>query len=414
MGKRGVGDIREFIVEHYQYFAVAVLFLVLVVVLVVFSLHRKKGDPDAAKAETEEETGIGTEPLDVPEDAVLEQNAHEEVNSFFTRYYQAVASGDVDTMAEMGQALDEENKAKVKLKANYTVDYENMSCYTKPGPEENSYIVLVYYEIKWNSVDTLAPGLSTYYVCTADDGSLYIKDIGSLPQNMKDYITAISNQSDVQNLLTEVDKLYKTNTDSDPTLKAFMDSLLTKAESAAAKVRETGGTAEEVVGDGSGTASPEVRVKTTDAVFIRSSPTTDEDNKLGKAQAGDSFVRIAEEGEWSKIRYKDEEAYIKSEYLTTAEGATAVAGEVQGGDATAAEGGDAAAAPASTGATAASGTITVNEAVSIRGSASTDGEKLGSAYKGTTFTVTGEENGWYKIDYNGRTAYIKGEFCTKN
>ena len=401
-------DIKEFITEHYQYFAVGVLFIVLVIVLVVFSIHRKKDDkkPEEASVETEANADTsGTEPIPVPENAKLEQNAYEEINSFFTEYYQAVAAGDTEKMAEMGNTLDEEDKAKLQVKAGYTEDYENMSCYTKPGPEENSYIVFVYYEIKYKNIDSLAPGLSTFYLCENSDGSYYLKDIGSLPQNMKDYITEIANQSDVQNLLAEVDKLYATNTESDPTLAAFMDSLQTKSESAAAKVRESGSTAEEVAEENATDNGAEVRVKTTDAVRIRSSATTDADNIIGKAAAGDTFVRLSDDGEWSKIQYKDAEAYIKSEFLTTAEGDTVVGGEVQNAEAAPEEnqGGE----------TALSGKIKVKEAVTIRSGPSTDSSKLGSAYKGDHYELTGETNGWYKINYKGQTAYIKGEFCER-
>ena len=410
-----IEDVKTFIAEHYQYFAVGVLFVVLIIVLAVFSINKKKDTDKAASTEQATEVAqdsLGTEPIPVPEGAKLEQNAYEDINSFFNEYYAAVAEGDTDKMAEMGNTLDEEDKAKLQVKAGYTEDYENMSCYTKPGPEPDSYIVFVYYEIKYKNIDSLAPGLSTFYLCTNADGSYYLKDIGSLPQNMKDYITEIANQSDVQNLLAEVDKLYATNTSSDPTLAAFMDSLQTKSESAAAKVRENGGTAEEVAEDNSTENGAEVRVKTTDAVRIRSGATTEEDNVIGQAAAGDTFVRISEDGEWSKIKYKDGEAYIKSEFLTTAEGDTVVGGEVQNGD----EGEEAAPAEAENNNAVeapASGKVTVNEAVSIRSGASTDSNKVGSAYKGDTFELTGEVDDWYKINYKGQTAYIKAEFCTK-
>ncbi len=402
-------DIKAFIIDHYQYFAVGVLFVVLVVVLAVFSIHRKDSGKDSS-ASTEEaraEDTFGTEPIPVPENAKLEQNAYEEINSFFTEYYQAVAKGDTDKMAEMGNTLDEEDKAKLQVKAGYTEDYENMSCYTKPGPEPDSYIVFVYYEIKYKNIDSLAPGLSTFYLCTNSDGSYYLKDIGSLPQNMKDYITEIANQGDVQNLLAEVDKLYATNTESDPTLAAFMDSLQTKSESAAAKVRESGGTAEEVAEANASDDGAEVSVKTTDAVRIRSGATTDEDNVIGKAAAGDTFVRLSDDGEWSKIRYKDGEAYIKSEYLTTAEGDTVVSGEVQNGDAEAE-----AAAPAEE--TASSGKIKVNESgIRVRSGASTDSTQIGSAYQGDIYEYSAVTDGWYKINYKGQTGYIKADYVTK-
>ncbi len=400
-------DIKDFITEHYQYVAVGVLFIVLVVVLAVFSINKHKDDKkenEVVAQETEVSDTSGTEPIPVPENAKLEQNAYEDINSFFTEYYQAVAAGDTDKMAEMGNTLDEEDKAKLQVKAGYTEDYENMSCYTKPGPEKDSFIVFVYYEIKYKNIDSLAPGLSTFYLCENSDGSYYLKDIGSLPQNMKDYITGIANQSDVQNLLAEVDKLYATNTNSDPTLAAFMDSLQAKSESAAAKVRENGSTAEEVAEENATDNGAEVRVKTTDAVRIRSSATTEEDNVIGKAAAGDTFVRLSDDGEWSRIQYKDAEAYIKSEFLTTAEGDTVVSGEVQAPDAQGGEEG---------GETALSGKITVKEAVTIRSGPSTESGKLGSAYKGDHYELTGETNGWYKINYKGQTAYIKGEYCTR-
>ncbi len=413
--KIGIEDVKTFITEHYQYFAVGVLFVVLIIVLAVFSINKKK---DSDKGSTEQATEaaqdtLGTEPIPVPEGAKLEQNAYEDINSFFNEYYAAVAEGDTDKMAEMGNTLDEEDKAKLQVKAGYTEDYENMSCYTKPGPEPNSYIVFVYYEIKYKNIDSLAPGLSTFYLCTNADGSYYLKDIGSLPQNMKDYITEVANQSDVQNLLAEVDKLYATNTSSDPTLAAFMDSLQTKSESAAAKVRENGGTAEEVAEENTTENGAEVRVKTTDAVRIRSGATTEEDNVIGQAAAGDTFVRISEDGEWSKIKYKDGEAYIKSEFLTTAEGDTVVGGEVQNDDG-GEEGGEEAPAENNNAVeTPASGKVVANEAVSIRSGASTDSNKVGSAYKGDTFELTGEVDDWYKINYKGQTAYIKAEYCTK-
>ena len=63
--------------------------------------------------------------------------------------------------------------------------------------------------------------------------------------------------------------------------------------------------------------------------------------------------------------------------------------------------------------TPASGKVVANEAVSIRSGASTDSNKVGSAYKGDTFELTGEVDDWYKINYKGQTAYIKAEYCTK-
>ncbi len=416
MKNQDIKDYKNFVIEHYQYFAVGVLFIVLVIVLLAFRGSKKNVTSGANATELSTEA-IGTEPIEVPQDAKLEQNAYENVNSFFTAYYQAVAEGDVDTMSKMGMTLDEEDRAKVEVKAGYTEEYRERSCYTKPGPEKNSYIVFVYYEIKFKNIDTVAPGLSTFYVCTNDDGSLYMKDISSLPQNMKDYIKAIANQDDVQDLLAQVDKLYQTNTDSDPTLAAFMSSLQTKSDAAAAKSGDDSAEASSS-DDSSDNDGAQVRVRTTDAVRIRNATNQDDSSVIGQASAGDTFVRLSDDGEWSKIQYKDGEAYIKSEFLTTAEGDTVEGGEVQNAEKKEEE------APAAEATTteqpkqettsSSSKKITVNEAVSVRASASTEGEKIGSAYKGATYDLLGEESGWYKISYDGKTAYIKSDYCTKN
>ncbi|MCR4909167.1 MAG: SH3 domain-containing protein [Lachnospiraceae bacterium] len=407
MRNSSVDDIKEFIIDHYQYFAVGVLFIVLIVVLFVFSASRKDGKDVLNAEELSESVGNGeeeggTEALEVP-DVKLEQNAYEDLNSFFATYYSAMSDGDIDTVASMWSNLDDEDRIRYQTKASFTEGYDNMSVYTKPGPVDNSYIAFVYYEIKFKNIDTTAPGLSTFFVCSGDNG-YYIQDMNSIPQNQKDYITAIANQEDVQELLTDVDTLYTNNIQSDPTLEAFMKSLQIKTDEAVAQAKQNGdssGSSGESSDGGLEAGESEVRVTTTDAVNIREQ--ADKNSaKLGSAAKGDTFVRLAEEGEWSRIKYKDGEAYIKSEFLTTAN---------TGGD-------DAPAAPATEGetggATPASGTIVANEAVSIRSGPSTDNQKLGSAHRGDKFTVTGEENGWYQIDYNGSTAYIKGEYCTKN
>ncbi len=416
MKNQDIKDYKSFVIEHYQYFAVGVLFVVLVIVLLVFSGMKKGKNTNVAEATEVSSDSIGTEPIEVPENAQLKQNEYNDVNSFFTEYYQAVAAGDVDAMSDMGMTLDEKDRARVTLKAGYTEDYENMSCYTKPGPEENSYIVFVYYEIKFKNINTLAPGLSTFYVCTNDDGSLYMKDISSLPQNMKDYIKAIANQSDVQDLLTQVDKLYQTNTENDATLAAFMTSLQTKSDAAVAQSGDESSSEDASSEDSTDTDGAQVRVRTTDAVRIRNAANQNDDSVIGQASKGDTFVRISDDGEWSKIQYKDGEAYIKSEFLTTAEGDTVVGGEVQSQETTETKPEETATTTETKTETSssASGKITVNEAVSVRAAASTDAEKIGSAYKGATYSLLGEESGWYKISYDGKTAYIKSDYCTKN
>ena len=125
-----------------------------------------------------------------------------------------------------------------------------------------------------------------------------------------------------------------------------------------------------------------------------------------------------EEGEWSKIKYKDTTAYIKSEYLTTSTGTADAANTADTADTA-----NAAAADTTTttdtdnGGNAASGKVTIKESVRIRSSMSTDGTDnvIGHAYKGDSFTLEQEmADGWYKIDYKGKTGYVKTDYATKD
>ena len=416
-----LNEIKKFVTEHYQYVAVGVLFLMLVIVLVVFSLHRGNGKKDSSSAKTEEET-VSTEPIPVPDDIQLEQNAYEEINSFFTKYYTALAEADFDTLTDMGEEIDDDIKAKRTVRASYTEDYENMSCYTVDGPEDDSYIVFVYYEIKFKNIDTLAPGLSTFFI-VKDEDSYKLKDISGLPDNEKEYITEVASSDDVQELLEQVDALYQKNTEADATLAAFMTSLQTKIDAADASTADSDSDATE--SDESAT----VRVTTTDTVNIRATP-DENGEKLGQAAAGDSFTRLSEENGWSKIEYKDGEAYILSDYLTTAQGDTVVAGQINGEDLTtddqtddntdsdeekAEENTDTTDTGTTTDTSSSSSTgkkAYVSEAISVRGAASTDAEKIGSAYNGDSYTIYGEDGDWYKIDYKGVTGYVRKDLVT--
>lgn len=56
---------------------------------------------------------------------------------------------------------------------------------------------------------------------------------------------------------------------------------------------------------------------------------------------------------------------------------------------------------------------TVNESdVRIRDKATTDGAILGTASKGASVSVTGIENGWYRISAEGRTGYMRSDYIT--
>lgn len=394
--------VKEFIIKHYQYFGVGILFLSLVVVLLIFS-SGKKDKGDAAVSDSVSQVSAASAAIPVPE-TELEVDAYTDVNTLVSDYFTAMASGDTDTLSNICSELDETEKIRIQKKAEYTENYENFTCYTKPGPEANSYIVFAYYEIKFKDIDTLAPGLTSLYICTNDAGSLYVYD-GELSDEVNEYIRTVAAQDDVVELLNKVDTKYSEAAAADATLKAFMDALpaaLDEAVSTELAAQSTETVSEDTASvseDAPAEAPTTETVQATDTVNVRKSASETGD-KLGKATAGDTFTRLETmDNGWSKIDYNGEEAYIKSEFLTAVTGDAPAATDTEDTPA------------ADTASETASGTVTIKETVKIRGGASTDSEQLGSAYQGEKFDLLMKQaDGWCKIKYKGQTAYVNADY----
>ena len=158
------------------------------------------------------------------------------------------------------------------------------------------------------------------------------------------------------------------------------------------------------------------KVRATDVVNIRTSDSETAD-KLGKAAVGEEFTLLEERGNgWSKISYEGGEAYIKSEFLEPSETMQADAGGDTGDDAQQEdeepeETPEPAQTDNSSDSSQVTGTVTVKENVRIRASASESSEKLGTAFIGEKLNVLMEQaDGWTRIEYNGRSAYVKSDY----
>ncbi len=123
---------------------------------------------------------------------------------------------------------------------------------------------------------------------------------------------------------------------------------------------------------------------------------------------GDEFELLEERGNgWSKIKYDGGEAFIKSDFLEPSETASQsdlAAAEEEPEEEQEEEDNSAASAPTN-------GTVRVKETVRIRSGASENSEKIATAYMGETFEVIMKQaDGWTKIKYNGKTAYVKSDY----
>ena len=401
---------------RYSKIVLPIILVVCVGLTIVIAVQANKRKVEQEKAvvapdEGSEEDGTLIKVPDVP----LEQDAVPEINELFQSYYTAMVEGDTDTMSNLLSYLNAEEILRAKETSRYLEAFSSLEVYTKPGPKDKTYIAYVYVDLKFYDYDKPIPGMRTYYVCTNEEDKFYINNNGIESDEVLRYIRELHLQEDVIDLNNKVAADYNDMVAEDGKLPDFLVALNEEIEK---NVGETLAHAEENNNSGEEPAQeegadtpeeteetePEVvvtKVKAIDVVNIRTSDSETAD-KLGKAAVGDEFELLEEKGNgWSKIRYNDSDAYIKSEFLEPSE-TQAASNEEQEEE----EEPQQAAASATT-----NGTVTVKETVKIRKGASTNSDQLATVYAGDKLEVImNQADDWTKIKYDGNTAYVKSDY----
>ncbi|WP_029322217.1 SH3 domain-containing protein [Butyrivibrio sp. AE3004] len=404
----------------------------------------------------------------------LEKNAYEAINDLMSKYFTAYASGDMETIKSIYTGLESTEELRLKEVSKYINQIPTVDVYTKPGPVDGSYVAYAYTEVLFQGYDTPLPGMQTMYVCTDENGNLYINgDV--VDDKITEYISNISLQADVVDLNNSVAANYNDIIAGNEGLAQFLSDMSASiqvsvgealaaiesgetvvpdatAENPEAAEGENGeqpaegevteqpaeGEATEQSAEGENGEQPAeeaqtavvTKIKATDVVNIRSSDSETAD-KIGKTEIDQVFTRIAAlENGWSKIEYNGGEAFVKSEYFTEVTEDQAAAGDTENAEQPATEETTEQKAEEKTeekkeettenesnsGKVSVydTGKMQVSDAVRLRKGQSTDSEIVDNIYKGDFVNVKEQyASGWAKVEYNGKTGYIKSEFLTK-
>lgn len=418
---------KDWILDHRKVVMPAILIAcVLITVFVAVNANQRdtleKEAEAAALAAAEQQTEEEVQEMPVYD---LEENAYPEVNNVVRAYYDAQASGDMDTVSSLNTYLNDIQKIKVEELSKYIESYPELNVYTKPGLTENTYVAYVCSEVKFYDLEKTIPGMQTYYIGQDENGNYYINN-GTYDDTVSNYIKEVTLQDDVVDLNNKVVVAYNDLLADDADLSEFLaymkekinedvGEILAQADQPEQTEEETEQTADE---DNEETTPVTVKARATDVVNIRVSDSEQAD-KLGKAQVNQEFTVLEQkENGWSKIQYEGQEAYIKSDYLEV------ISEEPAAGDTTqedASEDRQEDEAVETTTDTSSVGTastgkapgdkVKAKESVRIRKSASTDSDVLGTAYAGDSFELVMEQaDGWSKVKYKGNNAYIKTEY----
>ncbi|MDO4464139.1 MAG: SH3 domain-containing protein [Bacillota bacterium] len=414
--------VRDWIMEHNKIVMPLVLIVcVLITVVAAVNANQKealqKEAQQAAMAVASEETTTSIQGLETPV-FELEENAHPEINNLVKTYYDAQASGDMETISSLNTYLNDIEKIRVQELSKYIDSYPEINVYTKPGLTENTYVAYVCSEVQFSDVDVPLPGMQTYYIGMNGDGNYFIND-GTYDESIQAYIKKITLQDDVVDLNNKIVVEYNELLAEDEELSEFIAYLKEKINEDVGEIlaeveqpaqEENPADTENADAETSADTAQNVvkTVRTTDVVNIRKSD-SEEADKIDKAQIGQEFTLLEERGNgWSKIQYNGGEAFIKSDYLEVVDEEII---ETTGTEQRPEESSEQAASSNENANESTSGTVKVIESVRVRKSAGTDGEVLGTVYAGTELDlIMKQADGWTKVKYKGQTAYVKSEY----
>lgn len=376
------------------------------------------GDAQTGTQAVSGETAANTE-TEKTDIVPLEENAVPEVNELLQQYYQAAADGDMDTLNMIVNTYDEDTQIYLEKMSGHIEYYQNVACYTKPGPVDGSYIVYAYYEVKFKDLDTAVPGISPYLVYPKEDGSLYIYE-GDVDESVNAYVEEVSAQDDVIDLMNRVQVVFNEAVMQDDNLNNYLAQL---KEDLQVEVGEALGEAEsrtqEETADAEETSEAPAKgggkVRATDVVNVRASD-SEQAERIGKVAVGDVMPLLEEKANgWSKVEYDGKEGYIKSEFLESVD-ENAEKGENPDADGAKEEGAveesssETSQNAASGSELPATGKIKVAETVNIRKSCSETADKVGTVFPGETLEIVMQQaDGWTRVKYNGQTGYVKTE-----
>lgn len=164
-------------------------------------------------------------PTPVPVYSIEKSGTYPEIDDLFNAYYSAKNNRDIDTLKSiLSDPSKVESEEQLQTKTEYIEDYRDIKTYTKKSMTEGAYIVYVYHEIKFTSINTPAPGLAKFYVITGEDNKLKIFS-GDMDPEIKTYYDERTNDEDVIALIEMTNEKSKKAIEQDEDLKNFWESI---------------------------------------------------------------------------------------------------------------------------------------------------------------------------------------------
>lgn len=322
---------KDYLTDYRLYLGICVILLIIIIVLLRGGDDTPK-DSESPQEVLPQETGEDasgqpeeTEEAEPEPENTLEENTHASIDRLIGKYCEYIANGDVEGLEEIVDILTDEEKESIQNRAAFIESFDNVTCYTKNGPVEDSYIVFVCYDMKLINIETSAPDIICLYVGPREDDTRRIH-YGSIDESMQEYVAELEQDPEVQALYDDVRTRYQAAQESDTTLAEFIQKISGQVSEEEPESEEGGEEGQEPESEEGGEEQPEetssgeataqnreTRVK--DTVNVRSEQTT-ESERVALAYQGDAITQIESyDNGWSKVEYKGQSGYVMTEYL---------------------------------------------------------------------------------------------------
>lgn len=361
--KINIDTIITFCRNNTRYVSAGVLTVLLIVVLAVTAANSGKSEDKDKKEE------VNQEQVADAQDA-YEVNENKELNSLISKYYELYAAGNVDELAKIATPFSDMEKSYVQMMSSYVESYNNIDCYTKKGLEKNSYMVSATYEMKLSGAEGTVPGMEFFYVRANEDGSLYIDNVyGTFNSEMKELetdpevmalIEKFNDASDVKELVADFQSRYTQAIEQDENLRNMVNTVTTGI------------------------------VSWKDAYIAQQQAAEQAAAEQAAAEQAAAEQAAAEQAaaEQAAAEQAAAEQAAQQQQQETNNGLNYL--------------------PEGT-------TLTVTDAYNIRVSMSETSDKVGTTAIGDTIKVVlSYEEGWTKVEWNGKTGFIKTELLLNN
>ena len=298
-----------------------------------------------------------------------EVDSNQDIIDLFTTYYNAYANGDLDTLETVASPLSEFERNYITVMSEYVESYNDLKVYVKSGLDDNSYIVSASIMMKFDDIDTEAPGIETYYVQKDENGKYMINNVyswfnlssgeQSADETIVDRINAYKSEADIAELFASIESSYAAALESDDAL----NTMVTETVPNAISTFVTGYADDNSDNDSNSDAA----VSDNTATSSVANDSSDDTNK-SDADADNSAEQTT----------NDSKSNESSAEETTAQ-------------------------------TIAKGTsIYLQETLVVRSEMSSESDRIGNAYGGETLVVIKSyDTGWTKVKWGHKRGYVR-------